>query len=93
MPSDPQTGSCGVLIVGHERGQLAEIALFCRPAAVFGRIAGMVFLSAVAASSTIDWATLVWSEKSAEANSEDSSIGSITLTVSWTGSVDRDGKL
>lgn len=29
-PSDPQTGSFGVLIVGQDRGQLAEIALFCR---------------------------------------------------------------
>lgn len=29
-PSDPQTGSFGVLIVGHDLGQLAEIALFCR---------------------------------------------------------------
>lgn len=31
MPSEPQTGSCGVLMVGHERGQFAEIALFLRP--------------------------------------------------------------
>lgn len=29
-PSDPQTGSFGVLIVGQDRGQFAEIALFCR---------------------------------------------------------------
>lgn len=29
-PSDPQTGSFGVLIVGQDRGQFADIALFCR---------------------------------------------------------------
>lgn len=29
-PSDPQTGSFGVLIVGQDRGQFAEMALFCR---------------------------------------------------------------
>lgn len=29
-PSDPQTGSCGVLDVGHDRGQLLEIARFWR---------------------------------------------------------------
>lgn len=34
-PSDPHTGSLGVLIVGQDRGQLVEIALFWREVAGF----------------------------------------------------------